>query len=90
MPLTLKVFVSGHCRNCQEAMRLAREIEASYPDLIVEVVTLDAVQAPENCDVFAVPTYILNDKVISLGNPRQRWLEQQIDDLMTPRAPHLT
>lgn len=87
MPPTLKVFVSGHCPNCQEARRLAREIVASYPGLTVHVVNLDVTTAPENPDVFAVPTYVLNDEVICLGNPRQSWLEQQIDDLMNMMHP---
>jgi Thioredoxin domain len=65
----LDVYVSSHCTNCGEARLLADEAAASYPRLVVRVIDLDLStgMAPEY--VVAAPTYVLNGRVISLGNP---------------------
>jgi hypothetical protein len=69
MTSKLKIFVAEDCPGCVEAREIAIHIEHGYPNLDVEVIdinnTPDAV--PEK--VFATPTYILNDRVVSLGNP---------------------
>ena len=45
------------------------EIAQRFPQLVAEIINLDEpnVQPPDN--VFAVPTYVLDGKVLFLGNP---------------------
>ena len=72
-PPLLQVYVASHCVNCHEAKRLARVAAQTFPDLIVEVIDLDHTPA-QSAQVFAVPTYVLNDRVCFLGNPTQEEL----------------
>jgi hypothetical protein len=65
----LDVYVSRHCANCAEARLLADEAAAAYPAVSVRVIDLDASDGPAPEYVVAAPTYVLNGRVISLGNP---------------------
>ncbi len=66
----LDVYVSSECPNCAEAVRLAEEAAARYPTVVVRVIDLDQLDGgPPPDPVVAVPTYLLNGRVISLGNP---------------------
>jgi hypothetical protein len=65
----LEVYVSRECLNCGEAVRLAHEAATRYPGVVVRVVDLEADQIPPPDPVVAVPTYVLNGRVVSLGNP---------------------
>ena len=71
----LDVYVGSHCPNCEDALQLADEAAAQFPGIVVRVIDLDmdseswrlADRLPEG--VVAVPTYVLNGRVIALGNP---------------------
>ena len=65
----LDVYVSTECLNCVEAVTLAEEAAARYPSVSVRVIDLDLDGNPPPDLVVAVPTYVLNGRVISLGNP---------------------
>jgi alkyl hydroperoxide reductase subunit AhpF len=66
----LEVYVSSECPNCAEAVRLAEEAAARYPNIVVQLIDLDDLDGgPPPDPVVAVPTYLLNGRVISLGNP---------------------
>ncbi len=81
MESILKVYVAEHCPGCTEAKNTAVRIEQDYPD--VTVMVIDITDAPETVptEVFATPTYMLNNRVVSLGNPGpkdiSRWLNTQ-------------
>jgi hypothetical protein len=74
----LDVYVSSQCANCVEARRLANEAGAAYPGLAVRVIDLDATAAARPEYVVAAPTYVLNGRVISLGNPYRDELFAQL------------
>jgi alkyl hydroperoxide reductase subunit AhpF len=66
----LEVYVSSECPNCDEAVRLAEEAAVRYPDVVVRLIDLDELGGnPPPDPVVAVPTYLLNGRVVSLGNP---------------------
>jgi hypothetical protein len=65
----LDVYVSSHCPNCAEARRLAAQAAARYPAVSVRLIDLDVTEANVPEYVVAAPTYVLNGRVISLGNP---------------------
>ena len=75
--------MSDHCFNCQEALAVASSARA-IADLDVEVITLDQSDRQIPAVVFAVPTYLLDGKVISRGNPRPSeflaWLAAAVED----------
>ena len=66
----LEVYVSSECPNCGEAVRLAEEAAERFPNVVVRVIDLDQLDGSAPPDpVVAVPTYLLNGRVVSLGNP---------------------
>lgn len=77
----LQVFVKAGCAQCERATELAQEVKSDYARLAVRIIDMadPSVRADE---VFAVPTFILNGKVISLGNPGRNDLRREIESLL--------
>ena len=75
----LDIYVAPDCFGCETARRLATTVQAlGLPNLEVRLLDLsepDVIRPPV---VFAVPTYVLDGRVISLGNPEQDWLLDQV------------
>jgi hypothetical protein len=67
--LRLEVYVANACPNCADALRLAEEAAMRYPTVVVRVVDLDMDRIPPPDPIVAVPTYVLDGQVVSLGNP---------------------
>jgi hypothetical protein len=67
----LQIFVSANCFGCQEARRLAKAVADRFRAVSVHLVDLDAEPEARPVHEVAVPAYVLDDAVISLGNPRQ-------------------
>jgi hypothetical protein len=67
-PMRLEMYVADHCSNCAEALRLA-ELARRVPGVEVRVINLDTTTEPVPARVVAVPTYLLDGRVVSLGNP---------------------
>ena len=66
---TLRIYVGKHCWSCEEAVRLAKEVQRKFAALHVDVIDLDAEGTVNLDDVFSTPTYVFNGRTISLGNP---------------------
>jgi|SRR5689334_19056347 len=68
--MRLEIYVASHCVGCQEALRIA-DLARGIAGLDVAVINLDhATPArPVPANVVAVPTYLLDGRVVSLGNP---------------------
>jgi hypothetical protein len=75
----LDIFVSAHCFGCEEARRLATAVAERFHTLLVRLVDLDAEPEAKPEHIVAVPAYLLDETVISLGNPRQADLFQQVE-----------
>ena len=65
----LDVYVASHCAYCNEAQALADDVAARFQDVVVRVVDLDVEPEPLPDYIVAVPTYVLDGRTISLGNP---------------------
>lgn len=72
----LEIYVTDNCWSCEESRRLAAEVKARLRNVEVELVDLDSNRRPSN--VFAAPTYVLDGKVVFLGNPRWEELQQKL------------
>jgi thioredoxin family protein len=66
--MRLEIYVADHCSNCAEALRLAG-LARRVPGVEVRVINLDTTTEPVPSRVVAVPTYLLDGRVVSLGNP---------------------
>ena len=77
----LKIYIAEHCPGCIEAQHIAIRISQDYPDVTVQVIDMSTTEEVIPEDVFATPTYLLNDRVVSLGNPGPddilRWFGQR-------------
>ena len=67
----LQIIVASACANCEEASRLSDLVKARFPQVAIEVIDLDREPERQPDSVFAVPTYLLDGRVIWLGNPSE-------------------
>jgi hypothetical protein len=67
----LDVYVAENCFGCAEARRLAAVVASRFGRLSVRVVDLEREPDARPDSVVAVPSYVLDGRVIALGNPRQ-------------------
>ncbi len=80
----LDVYVEEGCHSCGRAREIAQGVEEEYPQVSVRLI--DVARSPQrDADVFAVPTFVLNGKIVSLGNPRPSDLRRRIDRLLARR-----
>ena len=70
MPSRLDIYIEGGCKNCLTSVTIAEQVKEQMP--AVQVNVIDLVQEPNRRreQIFAVPTFILNGEILSLGNPR--------------------
>ena len=77
--MRLQIFVSQHCASCSHSLALARSVASYYPDVGVEVVDLDDPTSEKPTAVFAVPTFLLDGRLLCVGNQEARWIKGRID-----------
>ncbi len=67
--IAIDIYVTQHCGNCAYAYEVADGIRHQFPH--VQVRMIDMANPPEAIPeaVFATPTYLLNGRLWSLGNP---------------------
>ena len=70
----LKVVVSTHCFGCEKAIRLSMIAAERFPNISVDVVNLEKQLDAKPSQIVAVPAYLLDGKLIFLGNPREEEL----------------
>ncbi|HKA50636.1 MAG TPA: hypothetical protein VKK19_13690 [Candidatus Dormibacteraeota bacterium] len=75
--MVLQIVVTADCFGCDEASRLAALMRKEFPDLEVELHILTA-EDPVPPGVVATPTYLLDGRTISLGNPRPAVLVREV------------
>ncbi|MCA1636670.1 MAG: hypothetical protein LC802_24130 [Acidobacteria bacterium] len=79
---TLRIYVAEHCWACEEAVRLAEEAEQRFAHLNLELIDLAAEGSRNVDDVFSVPTYVLDGRTLSLGNPTPEELFSYIEQAL--------
>ncbi len=66
--MRLEIYVANHCENCHEALRLA-EVARGVSGIEAHVINLDTTTEPIPSLVIATPMYLLDGRVLSMGNP---------------------
>lgn len=86
----LTIYVTAHCANCAYATDVAVSIRRAYPQTIVRVIDLADPQEPAPDSVFATPTYLLNGRIWSLGNPSAQQIHAALGAFVdnAPGTPH--
>lgn len=75
-PFVLRVFVSGRCPLTAQVALVTAEVHHQLPSVHVEIVDVDTTQDALPDAVFSVPTYTLNGRVVSLGNPDAQFVQE--------------
>jgi hypothetical protein len=65
----LRVVVSAGCASCRHTMRLVEAVLRLRPLQSVEVIDLDDPEVKVPDGVVGTPTFLLGERVVSLGNP---------------------
>jgi hypothetical protein len=74
--IKLQVYTSDDCWTCEETERIVSDVAARFPDVEVNVLNLTSPDKPD--EVFAVPTYLINGRIVSLGNPTREELAHKL------------
>lgn len=67
--IAIDIYVAQHCNTCAYAYEVAAEIRRQFPHVQVRMVDMETTTEAIPEAVFATPTYLLNGRVWSLGNP---------------------
>lgn len=67
--IELAIYRAEHCLTCDYTAEVADYIRDNFPNVDLRVIDVDAATEPLPEAVFATPTYLLNGRVWSLGNP---------------------
>ncbi len=68
--MQLEIYITNQCTNCVEALLIA-ERARGIAGLEVAVIDLDRPGQHVPPRVVAVPTYLLDGRIVSLGNPKR-------------------
>ena len=79
----LQVFISQGCRGCELALELAAKVRKTNPHLGVEVIDISQEPARLDSQVFAVPAYVYDGRLLFLGNPSPEEFERWLKSLQT-------
>lgn len=85
--IRLEVYVDDDCLTCSRSLAVAGEVQDAFPDVEVIVVGPTSELGDYRHLVAAVPTYILNGRVVSLGNPTFQALSAAIREVATGVVP---
>lgn len=76
----LDIYVSSHCPVCQYAYEVADGIRVRFPSVLVRLVDIETTVDTVPEKVFATPTYVLNGRIWSLGNPSDDMIRDAFED----------
>ena len=79
--ITLEIYVDSACAICQKSKGLGEYARQRCRDLDVRVIDLSEAGAERPESIVATPTFVLNGRVLSLGNPAWAELRAAIEDL---------
>lgn len=75
----LFVYVSANCMVCDRTHQIVAQVRMQRPSYPLEVVDLDQPDAVKPAFVFGTPTYVLGERIVSLGNPALATLLDMLD-----------
>lgn len=75
----VQIYVAASCRICEYSHEVADVIQRHFPQVHLDMIDISAPEQTIPEIVFATPTYLLNGRIWSLGNPS---LEKVHTDLL--------
>jgi hypothetical protein len=78
----LEIYVGPDCFGSEIARGMARDLaNLAIPGVVVRLLDLSDPLVERPPSVFASPTYLVNQQLVSLGNPDPGWLRCYLEDL---------
>ena len=87
MPNRLKIYVADDCPTCDETKKLVATIAGRYQDLEIDLMNLNDADTICPDYVFAVPTFVYNERIIFLGNPSLKELDESFGRVTNYKEP---
>ena len=87
MAADLEIYVEASCTLCARAVDLAGHMREEFPDARIELIDLTDGGGVHRRLVVATPTYVLNGRVFSLGNPAPSELRAELARLLAEVGP---
>lgn len=72
----LDVYIAEHCWSCEETRRIVADITPQFPRVTIALRDINDQARPSS--VFATPTYVLDGRIIFLGNPTREELKDKL------------
>lgn len=82
----LQIVVASHCFGCEEALRLYQEAIKTFPQISVDFIDIEQVEAKVPAGIFAVPSYLLNGVLLFTGNPAEAELFSALSAALVQNA----
>ena len=77
-PVCLEIYITENCFGCKGALELAEELRNEFPSVVIELIELHKAGKRRRAEIFPTPTYVLDGKTVSLGNPDPRVIRDQL------------
>lgn len=78
MQSQLQVFFDSNCSTATFTQELITSVRILRPELSIEVVDINKSEVRKPDSVYAIPAYLLNSKMIFLGNPTRKALIERL------------
>ncbi|MBI3959795.1 MAG: hypothetical protein HY328_13375 [Chloroflexi bacterium] len=76
--IRVEIYVAEHCMLCEYAYEVADSIRADFPAVDLRIINLSRTTEAIPDVVFATPTYLLNGRLWSLGNPSAEDVQERL------------
>ncbi len=87
--ISLRIYVTDHCTNCAYSYTVADVIRHDFPEVDLRFINMSNPQEEIPDVVFATPTYLLNGRVWSLGNPSMEQVQETLSRLISAHQPQV-
>ncbi len=82
--MILEIYVKEGCWSCAEAGRIIADVQRHFPAVQMKLRDIRRTSPPDV--VFATPTYLLNGRILFLGNPARDELSRKLADTIGSHA----
>ncbi len=79
--MKLQVYVSQHCVSCSHSVALGQAVVSHFDDITLEVLDLEDPLSVKPEQVFAAPTFLLDGRLLCLGNQEEEWLTRRLEQV---------
>ena len=76
--IRVEIYVAENCAICDYAYEIADSIRAGFPAVGLRIINLSQSGQAIPDAVFATPTYLLNGRLWSLGNPSAQNIQERL------------